>query len=250
MLIVGMKIEKYIDKGIKGHNCNFDYFDKEFERYIILGVLDDNRKVEIILTKTEGECYSGWCVASWGNIEVREVRRFEGYSFVPKEKIIIDDIDPNNYEEEYSNKLFYVSKDGGDEYYPCGSFSVAKELFKRTNRYKDSRPVWVFKGESNSGKSFLSSKLSRLKVYETDSCPYLPQVIVEDVIVLGNKYNFSINDIKNQIPGNFELTIVDFSIEKNKVKRPRKSKPTVLPITTSENVSLESLLKTNNQIEL
>lgn len=66
MKIIGLRIEKYIDKEISGHNCDFEFKDAEFEKHIICGVLDDNRKVEIELSHSEGECFSGWTTASWG----------------------------------------------------------------------------------------------------------------------------------------------------------------------------------------
>jgi hypothetical protein len=64
MKIIGLRIEKYIDTEVSGHNCNFDYQDVGFEKHIICGVLSDKRKVEIELSRSEGECGSGWTTAS------------------------------------------------------------------------------------------------------------------------------------------------------------------------------------------
>ena len=74
MKIIGLRIEKYIDKEVSGHNCDFEYKDAEFEKHIICGILSDNRKVEIEMSVSEGECGSGWSTASWGNIKVTEVK--------------------------------------------------------------------------------------------------------------------------------------------------------------------------------
>ena len=64
-------------------------------------------------------------------------------------------------------------------------------MFVPNGRAKTKRPVWIFKGDSSSGKSYLSH-LTQKKVYETDSNSKLPIKITEDIIVLGNKYIFTI----------------------------------------------------------
>jgi len=209
MKIIGLRIEKYIDKEISGHNCDFEYKDAEFEKHIICGVLEDNRKVEIELSHSEGECGSGWTTASWGNIKVTEVKKFNGYTFMPKEILTIEDIEPN-FDGDISNNVFSVDYDGGDNYYPSGGYNVNMELFKETIRNKNLRPVWIFKGKSNSGKSFLASKLNDIDVYETDSNEALPESIIASVIVLGNKYDFNLEDVKSKIFGEVEIQVVDF----------------------------------------
>lgn len=209
MKIIGLRIEKYIDKEVSGHNCDFEYKDAEFEKHIICGVLSDNRKVEIEMSVSKGECGSGWSTASWGNIKVTEVKKFNGYTHIPKEVLNVDDVEPN-FEGNISNDVFSIDEDGGCNYYPSGGYNVNMELFKETIRAKNLRPVWIFKGKSNSGKSFLASKLNDLEIYETDSNEKLPDVITASVIVVGNKYDFEIDDLKKLIFGEVEIQIVDF----------------------------------------
>ena len=209
MKIIGLRIEKYIDKEVSGHNCDFEYKDAEFEKHIICGVLSDNRKVEIEMSVSEGECGSGWSTASWGNIKVTEVKKFNGYTHIPKEVLNVEDVEPN-FEGNISNDVFSIDEDGGCNYYPSGGYNVNMELFKETIRAKNLRPVWIFKGKSNSGKSFLASKLNDLEIYETDSNEKLPDVITASVIVVGNKYDFEIDDLKKLIFGEVEIQIVDF----------------------------------------
>lgn len=84
------------------------------------------------------------------------------------------------------------------------------ELFKSTIRTKEKRPVWIFRGKSNSGKSFIASKLNELEVYETDSNENLPNKITASIIVIGNKYHFSISEIKKRIVGKATIQLVDF----------------------------------------
>ena len=88
------------------------------------------------------------------------------------------------------------------------------ELHKRFKEVK--RKVWIFKGDSVSGKTFLSDKIS-LSKYETDYQPKLPDVIKEDIIVIGNKYKFDIEDIKKRIYNisKVDVVIVNFSHDLN-----------------------------------
>lgn len=209
MRIIGLRVEKYIDKEVSGHNCDFEYKDAEFEKHIICGVLSDNRKVEIELSHSEGECGSGWSTASWGHIKVTEVKKFNGYTHIPKDILNIEDIQPN-FDGDISNEVFSVDCDGGDNYYPSGNYSIKMEFFKETDRAKNLRPVWIFKGQSSAGKSFLASKLNEVEVYETDRNEMLPEKITASVIVLGNKYNYTVEDIKGKLFGEVEINIVDF----------------------------------------
>jgi hypothetical protein len=214
MKIVGMKIEKYVGTVVDGHNCDFEYRDAELEKHILFGVLSDAKKVKITLSETFGECYSGWTTASWGNVDVEYVTHFGGYTFRPKKEILIDDLLPGQIPDDISNDVFSYSKDGGDEYYPGGSYHVNMDLFIETVRHKEKRPVWIFKGSSNAGKSFLASNLSGLSVYETDASDVLPDVITEDVIVLGNKYLFNVEEIREKLFGECEICVVNFEISK------------------------------------
>ncbi|QWU14233.1 hypothetical protein SAMN04487895_101523 [Paenibacillus sophorae] len=210
MKIIGMKIEKYIGQTVSGHNCDFEYTDVELERHIIFGILSDNRKVKIKLWEEEGECGSGWCAASWGRIEIEEVERFDGYTFKLKAPITVPDLLPEKDYDDVENDVFSVYYDGGDGYYPNGGYSVDMDLFIQTIRHKDKRPVWVFKGSSNRGKSYIAAHINGLEVYETDSQETLPDSITSDVIVLGNKNTYTIDELEPKIFGNYELHIVDF----------------------------------------
>jgi len=67
------------------------------------------------------------------------------------------------------------------------------------------RKVYIFQGPSGLGKSFLGgiiSKEGELSVFETDALPKgqgLPEVIAEDVIILGNRHGFSIEEVEDRI---------------------------------------------------
>jgi len=217
MKIIGLRIEKYIGKYVSGSNCDFEYKDSEFERHVLCVILENNIRVEITLTDEEGECYSGWCCASYANVEFKVVKRFNGFNFKPKQLIIIDEIkdlvDLQIFfeKDEIHCDLLELSKLGGDEYYPSGYYSVNMDLFQKTNRAKEKRPCFLFKGESAIGKSYLSSRFKKdVIVFETDFWDILPDKIVADVIVFGNRSKFSIEEIESKTK-DIELVIVDFT---------------------------------------
>lgn len=209
MKIIGLRIEKYIGKETSGHNCDFEYNDAEFEKHIILGLLENNSKVEIELTHQEGECGSGWTTASWGHFNVINVDKFNGYTHKPIKELIVDDINIGD-DEELNNYVFSVSWDGGDTYYPRGGYNVNMDLFKPNGREKELRPTYIFTGKSGIGKSSLALKFNiDVMVFETDAYDILPETIIADVIVLGNNYKYTIEDIKARLE-NTEVIVCDF----------------------------------------
>ena len=74
--------------------------------------------------------------------------------------------------------------------------------------------VWIFKGDSGLGKSYIAGIIAnsdRAKtVYETDTHEEL-DTIEADIIVIGNKYNHSLEEIESKIKGEHEIIYVDFS---------------------------------------
>lgn len=225
MIIKGMNIEKYVGYELEGFNCEFEEKKCIKERYFIYAVQDD-KNIVIELYETETECCSGWTTAYYGNMYVKIVKNFGSIGYIPKNGTIeVPDIDmklidkeTGEYtEEEFVNDVFVYKEDGGDEYYPVGSAYVKTDLFKKTARAKEKRPVWIFKGESCSGKSYLSHLIDNKSVYETDSNESLPETIYDDIIVLGNKYKFTIDEIKSKVfeKDDTEFIVVDFSICNN-----------------------------------
>lgn len=210
--ILAMRVEKYVGQTVSGHNCDFEYTDEVKTRHVLLGLNDKNVKVAITLWEEEGECYSGWTSASWGHVSIEEIDRFEGYTHKAKGMLTIPDFTVEADDAaDIDNQVFYVTYDGGDGYYPCGYYDVKEEFFVENSRYAEERTVWVFQGESALGKSYLSSKLEGLTVYETDSEYFLPDEIVQDIIVVGNKYDFNVDDIRSRLLGNPRVVIVEFT---------------------------------------
>ena len=219
--IYGLAVEKYVDFECNGHNCEFEYSPEVFQRYIILVREAECPKhikpvyVKIELTESSGECGSGWCTASWGHCrsDISYDRINYPMTHKPKGDVFVtlyrdcgdfggwylpdsDDYDEDEYNE---NHVVSYSSDGGDAYYPCGGIHVDLTQFEELPRAMDKRPVWIFKGESGLGKSSIGVHLEGLKVFETDSVDELPEEIVDDVIVLGNRSKWTVEDVKKHI---------------------------------------------------
>ena len=148
-----------------------------------------------------GWCGSGYTTASWGIMHIDEIEHVGPITHKPK--------DPNlmlKYDDEYkwfneeNTNVFGYSSDGGDIYYPYGGIVVNEDLFEELPRAMKSRPRYIFFGDSGLGKSSLAMLLNDKKdVYETDSSETLPDIIWADIIVLGNKYHFTLDEIKKHM---------------------------------------------------
>lgn len=204
--VKGLRLEKFTYEDNTGEN-------QETDRYILYVIDERNKKYELSAWIEEGECYSGYCGASFGYLRLKDVNNFKNTTHTPIKDLVID-IKAEDISEDMDleNDIFKLY-DCGDYYYPCAGFEFNMDLFKPTNRRLVNRPVWLFIGESNIGKSYLASIIAENEyktVYETDSNEQLPNEIIADVIVKGNKYDFSIEDIKDSIFGEYELIIVNF----------------------------------------
>lgn len=177
-------------------------------------------KFELSLHTEYGDCYSGYCAASYGRGSIKQVKDFVGITHKPNKELSLS----LNIEKEkcpcdipdIDCEIFSCSYDDGDCYYASGGCSVNMELFTPTPRVKSGRPVWIFKGASNLGKSYLSHLISNAdvkEIYETDSNMNLPDSITADIVVLGNKYTFTEKEIKSKLCGNNnEVIMVNFSL--------------------------------------
>ena len=216
--IVGMNIIKFVGEGVEGHNCDFEFFPEIQEKHILYGIGKYDTKYSIELNQAEGICGSGWTTDSHAWFKIREVQSFPGFSFRPKEGLISIEIDPKNPEDgDYG--IFDISFDGGDIYYPCGGYHVRMDNFTPIRGLEGpeniKRKVYIFKGPSTIGKTFLAANLldANLSVFETDSEEALPEEILEDIIVLGNKHNYSLEEVKERVFAKEEsdIIVVDFS---------------------------------------
>lgn len=210
--IIGLRVEKYLGTVCEGHNCDFDYSKEERERHVLLlKGYDDYR--ELTLSYEEGECGSGWCTASFGEYELKTVKTFAGKTHKPVKELTLDlgKFVAASSDDSFQCETFYFSEDGGCCYYPSGSYNVNMGLFEPL-RTREKRPVYVFKGDSNLGKSHIGA-LTGKTIMDTDSCDSLPDKISDEIIIIGNKHGYSLEDITSRVYNldMCEIIVVDFS---------------------------------------
>ena len=221
--IVGLLVKKIINDYCEGHNCDFTYEKIEDEEYVLMCEdiyhIDEygkeyHNKYEITLRSEYGECGSGWTTASYGFADIEPVDNFRPWNYKPKQQIILENISIKEMNSpDFSCEYFQWSYDGGDRYYPTGYVEVNMTYFEELPRNMKKRPVWIFKGYSGLGKTSLAIQLENEDVYDTDISSKLPECITESIVVLGNKYGHTLEDIKTRLFGNPEIILVDFSKE-------------------------------------
>lgn len=221
--IVGLLVKKIINDDCEGHNCDFTYKKIEDEEYVLMCEdifhIDEygkeyHNKYEITLRSEYGECGSGWTTASYGFVDIKPVNNFRPWNYKPKQQIILENISIKEMNSsDFSCEYFQWSYDGGDGYYPTGYVDINMTCFEELPRNMKKRPVWIFKGYSGLGKTSLAIQLENEDVYDTDISSKLPECITESVVVLGNKYGHTLEDIKTRLFGNPEIILVDFSKE-------------------------------------
>lgn len=188
-LIIGLSIFHYLDDN-----------NKTTDKHVF-HLKDGNNNVELELYYNKQ-----------GKFDINGVivDRFSGYQYRPKNQpyYLSEELIHAIYKKkDFSCTLFNMS-------WEQNKYEVHLDQFDKSPRAKSSRPIWIFKGKSGSGKSYLAHILSsdpNMSVYETDSCGTLPDIINHNIIVLGNKYKFTIEEIKSKFIDSYELQIVDFS---------------------------------------
>lgn len=196
--LVGMVIEKWAQSPVTSDMVRPYPVEKE---EIILVFLDGSN-----VTIKETEDGSGQVVWEWS-----EDRR--PFSCRPKDGPvrvkISEDVDYGHLEilrSDTNEAVLLTSKE---------DVSFCEEMFEKTPRMMEKRPVWIFAGASGLGKSTIGRflELQGKVVYETDSDQRLPNSIMADVIVAGNRNkNVTIDDICARLPDGVEPIFVEFSL--------------------------------------
>lgn len=215
--VVGLRVEKYVGTHVSGHNCDFTHEPEIQTRHVLL-LKHYSWKYELTLQTDEDECGSGWCTAYYGRFDFKSVSNFAGKTHrILKETTLNLDVNTDTDRLYYTeNKVFSFDKDGGDSYYPCGGYDIDMSLFEEILMTNIKRPVHIFIGDSNSCKSTIAA-LTGKNILETDFTGVndLPEIITEDIIVVGNKFNINIEtDIIPRIFDleNSQVIIVNFKI--------------------------------------
>jgi hypothetical protein len=227
-----MRVGEEMDTDFKEHPC----VDTEYNIYCKNEGEDD---IFVIgLMETYGPCGSGYCMSSYGSMNIGLVRSSnliythkytgpeliegsivydeENYGFkivhdVPYEED--DDWGYCRWDEE--NEVFKYSCDGDDPYYPSGGIEINFDYFEEIPRAMKARPVYILVGPSGLGKSTLAECFNgEYKVFETDSVDELPEYIAADVIVVGNRSKWTFNDVKDRIWKDDDPDIIVVSFKK------------------------------------
>lgn len=221
--VLGLTVEKYVGEHIEGFNCDFERSPQEMDRYYIHVVNEYNIHYEIELEEYYGECGSGWCTASWATMVVRDscnrpwthrikkhidLDYFVDLRSGPRNGYRIISLNDDTKTSEIANienEVFEYSEDGGDSYYPSGYVYVNLDLFEELPRAMKKRPVYIVTGKSGVGKSTLF--LNLYDKLETDSLTNgeLPNEITESVIVLGNRWPITKNQIIERVFGDAQI---------------------------------------------
>lgn len=203
-IVVGLRVEKYMGQAVSGHNCHFDYTPEERERHVLLLVREqDQQKMELSLWTVDGECGSGWCTASYGESEYKEVDLFACKTHTCTPFTVDVDLDQDfKIQADDGTLVALYDSYGGCQYYPSGGahanvdfFTLGGVIDEVAVREFKKRPVLIFHGDSNACKSHIAA-LTGKTVYETDAHDELTWGITEDIIVIGNRHGYDFDKIR------------------------------------------------------
>lgn len=196
--LVGMAIEKWAQSPVVSDMVRPYPVEKE---EIILVFLDGSN-----LTVKEAEDGSGQNVWEWSDAK----RPFSCRPIGGPMKVrISEDMDYGHLEILKADTCEAVLLTSKEEVGFC------EYLFEKTPRMMEGRPVWIFAGDSGLGKSTIGRflELQGKVVYETDSDQRLPNIIMADVIVVGNRNkSLVLDDICARLPDGVEPIFVEFSL--------------------------------------
>lgn len=219
--VLGLSVEKFLSTYETDETG--EVTDEDTRYNLFVEDLANKNKYVMHLETRSGSCGSGWCPAKYGNIKIEKLEKDVPISHIPLQPTIINDLSINpetleidkeifQHDDEGANNIhnnvFSFSDVGGDIYYPTGYATVNMEAFMPLERAMDARPVWILEGGSGLGKSTLASHLQDLNVFETDSVDILPDKIVADVVVLGNRSGFTADEIAKRLFGYPDVNVI------------------------------------------
>ena len=136
LTIIGLNHYQYKGFVVNGHNNDFDYIPYTYTGHEFIAKNESGKYFSIKLFVTYGECGSGWCAASFGEVEITPITSImiDRIEYFANSHLTID-------EPKVCAKLDYdfcsVDPDGGDEYYPSGSYSVDESFFTSIKELKN-----------------------------------------------------------------------------------------------------------------
>lgn len=200
-ILIGMEIERWAQSPVVSA---FRPYPVEMER-IVLIFLDGTILTVFEETDGTGDLSWEWSVGK------------RPFSYRPKNGPVRVAIEERL---ELSDRYLRVTRDSSNEtiLWVSGQESFLDgALFEKTARVMEKRPVWIFAGASGLGKSTLGMLLmSQGKVvYETDASEELPELILADIIVAGNRHNnLTMAELSKHLPEDVSPILVEFSLAK------------------------------------
>ena len=131
MKVLGMRKEDYIGEVCEGHNCEFTYRDEEMERHYLY-LQHNGVFYELMLDISSEPCGSGYTTSEYGIVKLKEISELPANMIKSKIDKEFDMVDEDM--DGYSCDLFHYTKDGGDSYYPMGSYHVEENLFGEVSK--------------------------------------------------------------------------------------------------------------------
>jgi len=209
--IVGLQEIIYVKNRLKGKNSKYTSYKEILNKHTVFGYIKNDQKIAINFEKIKIKCNSELSISKIAIIEVKQINNFQPFTHVPQKNIEIKmplKIDDDNIEvtsQFFENQVFKFDNIGKDR-----TYVINFDLFKKVPRFKQDRVVWIWTGPSESEKTFLSSKILNLEVYETDSSNKIPNVIYADIIIIGDKYKFTVDEVKTKIFGKAQVIVSKF----------------------------------------
>jgi hypothetical protein len=201
-LIPTIKIEfpiKYFINNHKSFEFKFELFKDKFkktkrhkDKRLVWFYVGPSNSKEYILENTDMSCFD-----------------LVKHNFLPD----LIECDIIITEEEIKSNFSYdeiKKRCIGDNEYIIVYFNKINDNIKKY-WYKRYNYVYIFNGDKYTGKRYIANKIKNMSIYETDSNYILPNNLKENVIIIGNKYKFTINDIMSKYKGNNIFINVEFS---------------------------------------
>lgn len=184
MKLLGIKLLHYV------------HFMETYTRFILCFITNNNEKKEIIINNINNKDKS---------LYIKTVLLFDDFSLIPNTLLELPDIDFNNI-DTYIDTNIDINK---IVYEFIHTYILKCNIFTKTIKYKDKRPIWLFGGSCAKAKKYISSKTNISKFY-LDEYNFLPTLIECDIIVLDDNETYNIDNIKKRCIGHNEFIKVNF----------------------------------------
>jgi hypothetical protein len=199
IIIAGISETYYVGEKYDDSETNIDPKPAIRVAHVIYGFINDE-KIAIHLDADDSIYHTSYL---WYDFSIRQnayikaelVPNFKPFSYVPKYNVMEIDmpitIKDGNVEisaTSIENDAFTFHDDEISE--NDGHYEINYDMFVKTSYWLDGRVVWILENDAHQ----FADKLTT-SPYNTDSTETLPDVIYDNVILIGPIYKHSVNDI-------------------------------------------------------